>query len=87
MTNIKSKEENRRDFILNGNLYKIILKLSLPIMLSNLIQTVYSLTDTYFVSRIGDEYDHGEVIPDADGNWISGRTTILQDWILVLERM
>ncbi len=46
--------EKNRDLILNGNLYKLVIKLSLPLMLSNLIQTVYSLTDTYFVSKIGD---------------------------------
>jgi putative MATE family efflux protein len=48
-------EQKRRQDILTGGLYKLIIKLSLPLMLSNLIQTVYSLTDTYFVSMIGDE--------------------------------
>ena len=48
-------EQKRRQDILSGGLYKLIIKLSLPIMLSNLIQTIYSLTDTYFVSMIGDE--------------------------------
>lgn len=43
----------RRDFILNGNMAKVILTLSVPIMLNNLIQTIYNLTDTYFVSRLG----------------------------------
>ena len=51
----KTSQETRRQEILSGGLYKLILKLSLPIMLSNLIQTVYSLTDTYFVSKIGDD--------------------------------
>lgn len=44
----------QRNFILNGNLYKVIIKLSLPLMAANLMQTIYNLTDTYFVSRIGD---------------------------------
>ncbi|MFO7637036.1 MAG: MATE family efflux transporter [Clostridia bacterium] len=35
---------------------KVILVLALPIMLSNLIQTVYSLADTFFVSLLGDIY-------------------------------
>ena len=48
-------EQKRRQDILTGGLYSLIIKLSLPLMLSNLIQTVYSLTDTYFVSMIGDE--------------------------------
>lgn len=44
----------KRDFILNGNMNKVIISLALPLMLNNLIQTVYNLTDTYWVSRIGD---------------------------------
>lgn len=44
----------KRDLILNGNMAKVILILSGPIMLNNLIQTIYNLTDTYFVSRLGD---------------------------------
>lgn len=43
----------KRDLILNGNLNKMIITLSLPIMLSNLIQTIYNLTDTFWVGRIG----------------------------------
>lgn len=44
----------KRDLILNGNMAKVILILSGPLMLNNLIQTIYNLTDTYFVSRLGD---------------------------------
>jgi len=44
----------KRDLIVNGDIKKALIKLALPIMLSNLIQTVYNLTDTYFVSRMGD---------------------------------
>lgn len=43
----------KRQLILNGNMSKVILTLSLPIMLNNLIQTIYNLTDTYFVSELG----------------------------------
>ncbi len=43
-----------RDLILNGKMSKVILTLSLPIMLNNFIQTVYNLTDTYWVSKLGD---------------------------------
>jgi len=50
----KITENQRRNEILSGGLYKLIVKLSLPIMLSNLVHTIYSLTDTYFVSKIGD---------------------------------
>ncbi len=42
----------RRDMILNGNLYEVIIKLSLPIMINNLIQTLYNLADGFWVSKI-----------------------------------
>lgn len=45
--------QEKRKMILNGNLLKVVLMLSLPIMASNLIQTFYNLTDTYFVSKLG----------------------------------
>lgn len=46
--------EKKRELILNGDMRKVLIRLALPIMLSNLIQTVYNITDTYFVSTIGD---------------------------------
>lgn len=49
-----NKKDIRREQILKGNLYKVIMTLSLPIMLSNLIQTFYNLADSYFVSRLGE---------------------------------
>lgn len=48
--NYSSKQQS----ILNGNLYKVIFVLAVPIMFNNLIQTLYSLVDTYWVSKIGD---------------------------------
>ncbi|MCK8060604.1 MULTISPECIES: MATE family efflux transporter [unclassified Fusibacter] len=44
---------DKRDLILKGNIGKAILTLAIPIMLNNLIQTFYNLTDTYFVSKLG----------------------------------
>ncbi|MBV1758223.1 MAG: MATE family efflux transporter [Dethiosulfatibacter sp.] len=43
----------KRDLILKGKMARVILLLSAPIMLNNLIQTIYDLTDTYWVSKIG----------------------------------
>ena len=43
----------KRKMILEGNMYKVVILLSLPIMLNNLIQTMYNLTDTYFLSKLG----------------------------------
>lgn len=45
--------KKKRKEILEGNLFKVITVLSLPIMFNNLIQTAYNLIDTYFVSQIG----------------------------------
>ncbi|MCD6323078.1 MAG: MATE family efflux transporter [Clostridiales bacterium] len=47
-------DEKKREMILGGDMRKVVIKLALPLMLSNLIQTVYSITDTYFVSGLGD---------------------------------
>lgn len=47
------KEQERKKFILNGNMYKVIITLSLPIMLNNLIQTLYNLVDGIWVSELG----------------------------------
>lgn len=43
----------KRDLILHGDMNRVILVLALPVMANNLIQTVYNLTDTYFVSKLG----------------------------------
>lgn len=45
--------EAKRDFILKGNLYKVIITLALPIMLNNLIQTLYGIVDAYYLGRLG----------------------------------
>ncbi len=43
---------DRKELILKGNMYRVILTLSLPIMISNLIQTLYNLADGVWVSKI-----------------------------------
>lgn len=45
--------QKKRDLILNGNMKKVILTLALPVMLNNFIHTLYNLTDTFFISKIG----------------------------------
>ncbi|MTI46434.1 MATE family efflux transporter [Sporosalibacterium faouarense] len=48
------KFKQKRDLILNGNMTKVIITLALPIMLNNFIQTIYNLTDTFWVSKLGE---------------------------------
>lgn len=43
----------KRQLILEGNLTKTIITLSLPLMINNFIQTIYNITDTYFVGKLG----------------------------------
>ncbi len=45
--------KNKRSFILKDNLYKVIGVLAIPIMINNLIQTLYNLVDGLWVSKIG----------------------------------
>ena len=42
----------KKNLILNGDIKKMILTLSLPIMLNNLIQTIYNLTDIFFIGKL-----------------------------------
>lgn len=49
-----SKKANR-DQILNGNLITAILTLSVPVILNSFLQTMYNLTDTYWLGKLGTE--------------------------------
>lgn len=44
---------NNRELILKGSIPKALIKLSLPIMMGNFIQTLYQLADAYWVGKIG----------------------------------
>lgn len=39
--------------ILKGNVYKALICLAIPIMLNNLLQTFYNLTDSYWLGKLG----------------------------------
>lgn len=43
---------DKKEMILNGNIYRILFTLSIPIMINNLIQTIYNLVDGIWVSKI-----------------------------------
>lgn len=43
---------SKKELILKGNMYKVLITLSLPIMINNLIQTLYNLVDGIWVSKI-----------------------------------
>jgi len=53
-------KKTSNEYILKGNIYAGLVKLALPLMLLNIINTAYSLVDTYFVGKIN-ELDVGAV--------------------------
>ena len=53
--NTMQPRESMRDQILNGDILKTTLNLAWPVMLSNAFQTVYNLTDAYWLGKLGPE--------------------------------
>lgn len=45
-------KQDKTEMILKGNIYKVLITLSIPIMINSLIQTLYNLVDGVFVSWI-----------------------------------
>lgn len=56
MENAKAaeKREQRRTFILNDNLLKVIIIVALPQVVNMIIDSIYNMFDAFFVSGIGD---------------------------------
>ncbi|MGN1188213.1 MAG: MATE family efflux transporter, partial [Lachnospiraceae bacterium] len=47
--------KNNSDLILGGNMLKAILSLAVPVVINSFLQTMYNLTDTYWLGHIGKE--------------------------------
>lgn len=45
-------KHNKTDIILKGNMYKVLIALSIPIIINSFIQTLYNLVDGIWVSKI-----------------------------------
>lgn len=50
----KNREENSEQ-ILSGNMMRAILALSIPVIINSFLQTMYNLTDTYWLGTLGTE--------------------------------
>lgn len=50
---MERSNKNNADKILNENIFRLILVLSIPAIISNLISNIYNLVDTYFVGTLG----------------------------------
>ena len=51
----KPISEDKRNMILSGNLFHAILMLAVPVMINSFIQSMYNLTDTFWLGKIGTE--------------------------------
>jgi len=49
---LRMSNEEKRNIVLKGNLYKGLIILSVPIIVNNVMQTLYNLADTFWVSKI-----------------------------------
>ena len=45
--------KNNRDLILEGNVIRALLFLAIPIIITNFLQQMYNLTDTFWLGKIG----------------------------------
>lgn len=48
-------KKNNRELLLNGNLVKAIMALAIPVVINSFLQTMYNLTDTYWLGKLGTE--------------------------------
>lgn len=51
----KKNKISGQQLILKGNMLKAILSLAVPVVINSFLQTMYNLTDTYWLGRIGTE--------------------------------
>ncbi len=42
-----------RELILSGNMVRAILSLAIPVVINSFLQTMYNLTDTYWLGKLG----------------------------------
>ena len=47
------KHRNNTQLILHGSLVRAMLSIAVPVVISSMLQTMYNLTDTYWLGRIG----------------------------------
>lgn len=50
-----TEKKSNIQFITNGNINKVIFRISIPLMISNLIKTLYGITDGIYVAQLSSE--------------------------------
>lgn len=54
MSSSQSARQQRSELMANESIPRLIIKMSIPTIIAFLINSIYSLADTYFVSGLGD---------------------------------
>ena len=49
------EKQNTKNFITSGNINRVILTIATPLMINNLIRTLYNLTDGLYVAQLSAE--------------------------------
>ena len=62
------QQEQRRTMMLNDPISRVIPKMAIPTIVAFLINSIYSLADTYFVSSLG---TNATAAVSVNGHWIS----------------
>lgn len=52
---VKNNKNANRELLLNGNMIQAILTLAIPVVINSFLQTMYNLTDTYWLGQMGTE--------------------------------
>ncbi len=55
MSQMRTGKKMNRELILKGNMLQAILSLAIPVVINSFLQTMYNLTDTYWLGKIGTE--------------------------------
>jgi len=52
---MRKSAKHNQELILHGNLWKAVLSLAIPVMINSFLHTMYNLTDTYWLGKLGTE--------------------------------
>lgn len=52
---VKNNKNANRELLLHGNMLQAILTLAIPVVINSFLQTMYNLTDTYWLGKLGTE--------------------------------
>lgn len=85
---ISEKDSKRRDLILNGNMWKVIFIISLPLMLISVLNFFYSIFDTMIASRMSTDSIASVVVLSQINNMLMAvGMSLASGGVIILSRM